>query len=869
MKKALVFLIALVLLVTAGIFAVSAETQAESGAVWCDRCRKNVPADEWMEWTTTGGDFTEEGHFYLADTFTEQETTVNILALKFVCLDLRGNTWATEGIQTMSISGDFSIMDSVGGGLILTTGKNKTAGAFADVCTAGALNLYSGTIQRIVRDDITLHRGGLVNITDGTFNVYGGTVSGGVAKGFKDNGTTYTPRGGNIYMAGGALNVYGGTIENGMLLIGAASVAQGGNVYATVGADGKPARIAISDGAVKGGFSEWDGGNFYLGEAELTLSDKGAITGGHAVRNGGNISMTNAKSVVQVTGGEISGGVAGGLLNTSTSSQGSGGGGNIYGYMGTLNIADATIDGNMRLDATMASVKLSGVVKIGLGTSGGMVLGKGMAMNVNELKAGSEIFVRPVGSTFTAAIPADQLQTIAGYFKGAVRTVLTVDTENNTISAAQGTTGYCPHCYDPANPQQVTWTAASGNEFKTAGHYYLSKSQIAASNYAFYANSVLDLNGYTLQRTNNRVILAAASVTLDVLDSYGGGRVIGTGTHGTYGTFQMAYTKNVLTVHSGNLLFVPSADTVATPAGGMIFSANTVAKVYIKGGVISDGSLKTDTPTGGGNIYMSKTDAVLEISGGIIKNGNSGTSYGGNIHSAGKVTVSGGVILNGSASAGGNIYNSKEVSVTGGIIWGGTSTGNGGNINATKLTVSGGVIGGGVSTSDTGGGGNIRVSKADSTISGNAVIHSGKANKFGGNIYCLEKMALNIQGGLIAGGTAQMGGNYRQNSGDCTLKITGGKVLLGSATDGGGNLYINNGKLEMTGGEVSMGTAPKGGNIYLYYNVYGIIKDDGNDKTALPVVSHGTATTGDGGNIAYMAAGNASALTYYMQLGNC
>lgn len=867
MKKYLIFLIALALLVTAGIFAVSAETQAEPEAVWCDRCRKNVPANEWMEWTATGGEFLQEGHFYLADTFNTQETTVTIPALKFVCFDLRGNTWITEGIRTLNIDGDFSMMDSIGGGLILTTGAHLQDGGFAHVSNVGALNIYGGTIRRIVRDDITLYHGGLINIACGTVNLYGGTVAGGVVEGVSVDGSNKTPRGGNIYMAGGTLNVSGGTIENGMLLIGTASVAQGGNIYATAGADSKPAKITISDGAIKGGFSEWDGGNIFLGNATLTLSGNGAITDGHAVRNGGNMSVTNASAVVTITGGCVTGGVAGGVLKDSTSTQGSGGGGNIYGYMGTLNIADTTIDGNIKLDSTMSAVTLSGVTKIGLGTNAGMMLSKGMALNVENLEAGSEIFVRTYGGAFTAAIPADQLETIFGYFKGAVRTQLTMDTDANTIQAAQGTTGYCPHCYDPANPQQVTWTAASGNAFETAGHYYLSSSQIAASNYAFYVNCVLDLNGYTLQRTNSRVILAASGVTLDILDSVGGGRVIGTGTHATYGTFQMAYSNDVLTIHSGNLLFVPGADSVATPAGGMIYSASAGAKVYIKGGVISGGSLKADSPTGGGNIYLSKSDSELELSAGIIKNGNAGAANGGNIYSAGKVKVTGGVILGGSGAYGGNIYTTKEVEVTGGIIWNGTGTSGSGNIYTKKATVSGGTIAYGNST--TGGGGNLRLGDATSSVSGNAVIHSGRAATNGGNIYCVQSMTLNIQGGLIAGGVAKQGGNIRQNAGDCTVKITDGKLVMGTATDAGGNAYINNGKLEMTGGVISLGTAPKGGNIYLNNNVYGVFKDDGDDKTPIPVVTHGTATTGNGGNIAFMATGNSAELKYNMQLGNC
>ena len=865
MKKSFVFLMALVLLVTVCAFAVSADTQTQPDAVYCERCKKNIPASEWMEWTATGGDVTKEGHYYLADTFLTQESTINIPALKFVCFDLRGNHWITEGIRPMSIDGDFSIMDSVGGGLILTTGGHLLDGGFATVTNVGALNIYGGTIQRVVREDITVFHGGLLDIQGGAVNIYGGTISGGVVQGIKVGSNIKTPRGGNIYMGGGTLNIYGGTITNGMNIAGASSNPQGGNIYATKNDSGKFARITITGGSVTGGYSDWDGGNIFLGSANLTVSDQGVISGGHAVRNGGNIGITAEDAVVTLNGGSVSGGVAGGCLNSSTTSQGYGGGGNIYGYMGTLNISNITIDGNIRLDGTMTAVNLSGVTKIGLGTVSGMLLANAMDVDASGLTDGSEIFVRTGNGAFTKEIAADQLERIAGYFKGAVRTELSVNTETNTVNATQGTTGYCPHCYDPENPQTVTWTAVSSGEFSEAGHYYLSGSKIAASNMAFYVNCVLDLNGYTIQRTNNRVILAATNVTLDVLDSVGGGRIIGTGTNATYGAIQMGYSGTKLTLYSGNLIFNAGDATITTPAGGMIYSATENCKIYIKGGVISGGTLKSESPTGGGNIYISKDNSTLQISAGIIKKGNSGTANGGNIYSAGKITISGGVILDGQASSGGNIYTTKEVKMTGGIIWNGSSSSNG-NIYTKKLDVSGGVIAYGKST---GNGGNIRLGDATSTVSGNAVIHSGRAGGNAGNFYCVQAMTLNIQGGLIAGGTAVQGGNFRQNGTNCEIVVTGGVIATGSATTGG-NMYINNGDVEMTGGVITAGKASNGGNIYFNSSVNGVFKDDDDTKTAVPVVSHGTATSGNGGNIVYMASANtATSLTYKMQLGNC
>ena len=872
MKKVFAILIALVLLLAVGVFAVSAEKQAPTEAVYCPRCRKDVPANEWMEWTTTGGDFTEEGHFYLADTYTEQEKTINILALKFVCLDLRGNTWVTEGIQPLSVVGDLSIMDSVGGGLILTTGANGSSGGFASVVDQGALNLFGGTIQFVPREDIVISNGGLIFIGAGTVNVDGATVTGGIVNAASDKNAF----GGNIYLSGTSrLNLISGTISKGMNLTG--SNKQGGNIYATGNSV-----VTISGGSLEDGYAASSGGNIHLAEnAQLNVTG-GEISGGMSPSRGGNIAAISGGSAqINISGGTITDGVAAGSLKTykdetndetlnPTCARGEYGGGNIYGRVpsGTLKISGGTIDGDIKLHS-MGAVTLSGSPKIGLGNSTGLLFeSTSLKADVSGLTEGAEIYVQAT-SQFTKAVAEQDAERIFAYFKPAVRTTLSLS--SNAIKGASGTQGYCPHC-----KALVTWTAAT--TASTDGqHIYLSSSNYSSKGHLNYTNSVvLDLNGYSVYRDGYRVLLSASGKTLSVLDSWGGGKMEGSGNHATYnengGVVYIASGSN-FELYSGTVKMSTSIKDSATGSqvkfGGTIHAAGT-AQVKIYGGMVYNGKV-TATGGNGGNIYLSSSSGKLVIDGGMIRSGNAADLNGGNIYAAGTVEINGGIVMGGKAAAGGNIYSTKTLTITDGIIWSGEATGNGGNINAAKLTASGGVIGCGVSTSttSTGGGGNVRLSGADSTISGSAVILSGKASKYGGNLYCLEKMTMNIQGGLIVGGTAQMGGNYRQNSGDCILKLTGGKVLLGTATNGGGNLYINNGKLEMTGGVVSLGTAPKGGNIYLYYNAYGIFKDDGNTETALPVVSHGTATTGDGGNIAYIAAGNTSEIKYYMQLGNC
>ena len=873
MKKIIISLITLALVVTVGVFAVSAKTSAPTDAVWCNRCSKYVPANEWMEWTATGGDFAEEGHFYLADTFAEQTSTVNILALKFVCLDLRGNTWVTENIQALSVVGDFSIMDSVGGGLILATGANGSSGGFATVVDQGALNLFGGTIQFVPREDIVISNGGLIYIGAGTVNVDGATITGGVV----NAASNVNAFGGNIYLAGNSrLNLISGKITKGMNLTG--NNKQGGNIYAAGNAV-----VTISGGSLEDGYAASSGGNIHLAEnAQLNLTG-GTISGGMSPSRGGNIAaVSGGAAKINVSGGTITGGVAAGSLKdfkdetddetlNPTCERGIYGGGNIYGRApsGTLNISGGTIDGDILLDY-MGTLTLSGTPKINLGKSNGLKINlTSIDADISGLQSGAMIYVDATDA-FTKALASEAAATAAKeYFRGAVRTSISVS--GTKLTATQGTQGYCPHC-----KELVTWTAAT-TASEDGQHVYLTKSYYSSTgNINNSKSTVIDLNGYTIYRDGWRVLVSVSGKTLSILDSWGGGKMESSGNHdsnNTYGGLIYLADGATLELYSGTLRQTTSVmDSTAenkTKFGGTIY-ASGAAQVKIYGGMVYNGKA-TVSGGNGGNIYIAGGTSQLVIDGGIIRNGNAAGLSGGNIYSTGKIEINGGIIMGGKATTGGNIYSSKELEITGGIIWGGEATGNGGNISAAKLTASGGVIGRGVSTStsDTGGGGNIRLSGTDSTISGNAVILSGKASNLGGNIYCVEKLTLSIQGGLIVGGSAVQGGNLRQNSGDCAVNITGGKMMLGTATNGGGNLYINNGRLTMTGGVVSLGTAPKGGNIYMYYNVYGVFKDDGNLNTALPVVSHGTATTGNGGNIAYIGAGNTSEIKYYMQLGNC
>lgn len=95
---------------------------------------------------------------------------------------------------------------------VLTYGKQLQAIAISD---GGEVNLYSGTLTRNPEATALTGGGGVVKVTANTiFNMYGGTVEGGIAD-----------EGGNIFVQNATVNIYGGKITGG-------TAASGANIYA-------------------------------------------------------------------------------------------------------------------------------------------------------------------------------------------------------------------------------------------------------------------------------------------------------------------------------------------------------------------------------------------------------------------------------------------------------------------------------------------------------------------------------------------------------------------------------------------------------------------------------------------------------------
>lgn len=817
MKKHLfAIVLVLALLVTVGALAVQADTQAPATCPHCDRAMDSIL---WLPWSFTDGDISG-GHYYLAREYYGQTGQINIPEGADVCLDLRDQMYFTQDLHPFDIYGTLTVMDTGDNGQFITTGKNGYSGGFAKVKSTGTLNILSGTIRRLDRADISIYAGGLIYVEGGKMTMSGGALVGGVV----ETNDTYNAQGGNIFLKGGSLELTGGTVSGGMALSNTSKKAQGGNIY--ISAD---ATVVIDGGVVADGYSDQDGGNVFLSGLSLTLRS-GSITGGHAVRHGGNIAQTNeeVENSTSLLGGSVTGGVAGGVLKNyadSTVARGSGGGGNFYSYSanGSLTISNSTVSGDIKFDK-IKTVTLSGAAKIGLGKSNGLYLHEGIKIDASGLTDGAEIFVNATGA-FTQALPEADAQRIAGYFKGAIRTAVSLESDF-TLKGTQGSTGYCPHCYDPANPQTVTWYKGAA---PTAGelHRYLETSNVSSSsNIVINQDTVWDLNGYTIYRDGRRIIMNAADKTLTVMDSFGGGKLEGTGINETYNKTQggliQQVSKSHVVIYSGTLKQTPGAGTSVVQNGGLINATSSGATVTMHGGMIRDGIVTV----GGGNVHMT-AGTTFTMDGGIVKGGSAANKVGGNLYLLGTAQIKGGFVIGGAAGDGGNLYTTGSTTISGGIIYGGKATddaateteeGVGGNIySAGATTISGGVVTAGNARI----GGNIYVSNDKTlTVSGTGIIAAGVASTNGGNVYVYNG-TVDVTGGTVTAGMAVSGGNFYISADGKTVTVSGGLVTAGIATDAdatgkGGNFYIGKGTLTVSGGTVSRGIATYGGgNVYI------------------------------------------------------
>lgn len=672
------------------------------------------------------------------------------------------------------------------------------------------VNLYAGKIVKGDNVDGVAGAGSSnVRLRTGTFNMYGGEISGGSAV-----------QGGNVYVYAGTFNLKDGVIKDGV------SNNLGGNIRVVGGT------VNISGGQVlngtSGGTATITGGSIGVGAGTDTITGKlnisgGVIDGGSGAANGGLIG--NNGGAVNISGGELKNGVA------------TGNGGNLYVMRGTATITGGTITGGKvggaANDIYVASGKTAAVSGATIGyikTSGTLELGNGVKTTVersnknaklvlaDDLSTGTEI--KLVYAANDEAPLTEANENAAAYLENkyvvsanAARDLMvnadkqiylaSMETAIENLDALLDTVvpegktyheAYCPVCGEFAQwvPVTKTTTTLDGGEHT---HYYfdsditredgkcLITSEKSGSVTCIHLNGKTYDQGSATTTKSQGAITANAGTTVNIM---GNGTVVGTGIQYPYaeptlfggGAIDVRGTVNI---YGGTYKAANVGPAVA------LFAGNGATVNMYDGEILSNEAITDTSSVISSNVRMYDTSHKFNMYGGTITGGKA--ENGGNLRmQGGEFNMYGGTISGGtSKNLGGNIcVRGGTFNMTGGEVLNGVTAASGGNFGLVTGTVniSGGTVSGGDGTQ--------------------------KANAVDGGLIYVYNGTLKITGGTFVNGKATNGGIFGvgdKHTG--TVTISGGTFSGGTATAIGGIMHVasGTGKINVTGGTFTNGTA--------------------------------------------------------------
>ena len=259
------------------------------------------------------------GTYYLGSDISP-EYTIKIENNVTLCLNGHKIT-AADGMDAIYMTGgSFTLTDCKGVGTITHASSKTGRGVYV---SSGTFNMYGGSITGNKAQDAQGRGGGVyVYSGSGTFNMYGGSITGNRATGdgggvYKSGsnssfnmyggsitGNTANSYGGGVYVDGGGFTMSGGTI--GGTKTGETNTATygGGGVYAK-------ANFEMTGGSITGNETNRGGGVYVTGKGSFTMSASAdgqnipSITGNNATENGGGVCVGNG--TFTMTDGSITG----------------------------------------------------------------------------------------------------------------------------------------------------------------------------------------------------------------------------------------------------------------------------------------------------------------------------------------------------------------------------------------------------------------------------------------------------------------------------------------------------------------------------------------------------------------------------------
>ena len=230
------------------------------------------------------------GTYYLGSDIS-LEYTIKIENNVTLCLNGHKIT-AADGMDAIYMTGgSFTLTDCKGVGTITHASSKTGRGVYV---SSGTFNMYGGSItgNRATGDGGGVYKSG----SNSSFNMYGGSITGNTANSY----------GGGVYVDGGEFTMSGGTI--GGTKTGETNTATygGGGVYAK-------ANFEMTGGSITGNETNRGGGVYVTGKGSFTMSASAdgqnipSITGNNATDNGGGVYVVGSSSTFKMTGGSITG----------------------------------------------------------------------------------------------------------------------------------------------------------------------------------------------------------------------------------------------------------------------------------------------------------------------------------------------------------------------------------------------------------------------------------------------------------------------------------------------------------------------------------------------------------------------------------
>ena len=774
------------------------------------------------------------GNWYLT-TDVQLEATVSIPVGSTLNLCLNGHTvTGYEGTSNaLGVSSGLTITDcspeAQWGSII---GQNDAYGSVMYIYenkSPATVNLFAGHLKSNLTEPKTKD-GGLIYIgsngaNPAVLNIYGGTLTG-VDAGEKVGGVI------NL-IHGNTINVYGGTING-------SNAKYGGAIYIGNGT------VNVHGGTIDGG-TAYNGGAIYIKKGGMNIYG-GTIQNGEASFDGGNVYMENG--TINIHGGTVTGGIA---ANE---------GGN-FRYSGTINMYGGTVSYGGQKDGTTVTKKGGNFMSFGLLNIEGGTISYGKAKNAGGnistwgksshvvlkngvvewggASSGSNIYIANTTTSDRSKL------TISG---GIVRhggnifldygaATMTGGTVSDGFSVSKSSTLSISGAPVIAGRHDFNLKLSDGASLTIGDLTDGAKIYVTLSDTSQTFGQLTDVSDKAYFYSDNK------ELTIE-MDSENRLYLKGKHTHCVCGGHYDDHS-------CANAQFAEWSDPNSLPTSGSYFLTTDVtlssALTVPQGSTLTlclNGHTVSRT-SGTGSVFfvntgLNITDCSAESKWGAVYSGidtygcvmylyeHDGPTtvniYAGNFYSTRtSQTKDGGLIYIGNQGknlAKLNIYNGKFTGLD-------VGTAGGGVINIIKggqLNMYGGTITGG--TAQLGGG--IRLTDASTFNMYGGTIENNHTTKNGGAVYAANTSTVSLYGGTIQKNTSDFDGAgvYLYNS--AKLNIYDKALITNNTADNeGGNIRTNGSNvINMYGGVVSDGNAKSGGNLMLFgtLNMYsGTIKD--------------------------------------------